>query len=78
MASTLNVAVENKAIAQNVSRWTKQIVEPNIPKFADLMMHVLPMTFAVTLMFSKCSQRAPQGGEITKEDIEQQKRSMNK
>jgi hypothetical protein len=78
MASTLNVAVENKAIAQNVSRWTKQIVEPNIPKFADLMMHVLPMTFAVTLMFSKCSQRAPQGGEITKEDIEQQKRIMNK
>lgn len=75
IASTLNVAVENKAIAQNVSKWTKQMVEPNIPKFADLMMHVLPMAFAVTLMFSRCSL---QGGEITKQDIEKKKQKINK
>lgn len=76
IASTLNVAVENKAVAQNVSKWTKQVVKPNIPKFAELMVHVLPMAFAVTLMFSHCHTRLP-GGEITKKDIETKKSKKN-
>lgn len=55
IASTVNIAAENKQVALSLSKWVRKNVQPNIPKFADLMMHVLPMTFAVTLMFAKCS-----------------------
>jgi hypothetical protein len=54
VASTLNVAVENERLANSVREWIQKKVVPQIPAYADLATHFLPLAFASTLVFSKC------------------------
>lgn len=54
IASTANVVIEFGGLANSVGVWVDQRISPNMKPFALLMSHVLPLSFAATVVFTRC------------------------